>query len=54
MTKRDEKIESFRQDSLKAWDEFLASGLHVSTDEADAWQAQLAEGNDVEPPECRR
>lgn len=49
---REEKREAFRQDSLKAWESFRATGLHVSADEADAWMAQLEQGHDVEPPEC--
>jgi predicted transcriptional regulator len=49
---REEKREAFRQDSLKAWECFRATGLHVSADEADAWMAQLEHGQDVEPPEC--
>ncbi|HJV03223.1 MAG TPA: ribbon-helix-helix protein, CopG family [Burkholderiaceae bacterium] len=49
---REEKREAFRQDTLKAWEEYRATGLHVTADEADAWLAQLEEGNDVEPPQC--
>lgn len=49
---REEKREAFRQDSLKAWEAFRANGLHVTADEADAWMAQLEQGNDIEPPEC--
>ena len=49
---REEKREAFRQDTLKAWEEYKTTGLHVSADEADNWLTQLAEGNDVEPPEC--
>ncbi|SFV12197.1 CopG family ribbon-helix-helix protein [Pseudoduganella namucuonensis] len=49
---REEKREAFRQDTLKAWEEYRTTGLHVTADEADAWLAQLTEGNDVEPPEC--
>ena len=49
---REEKREQFRQDALKAWREFQETGLHVTADEADAWLAKLAEGQDVEPPEC--
>jgi predicted transcriptional regulator len=49
---REEKRESFRHDTLKAWEEYRTTGLHVTADEADAWLAQLAEGNDIEPPEC--
>jgi predicted transcriptional regulator len=49
---REEKREVFRQDTLKAWEEYRTTGLHVTAGEADAWLAQLAEGNDAEPPEC--
>lgn len=49
---REEKREAFRQDTLKAWEEYRTTGLHVTADEADAWLAQLEQGNDTEPPEC--
>jgi len=49
---REEKREAFRQDGMQAWNEYQATGLHVSLEEADAWLAQLEEGKDVEPPEC--
>lgn len=49
---REEKREAFRQDTLKAWEEFKTTGLHVTADEADIWLTQLTEGNDIEPPEC--
>ena len=49
---REEKREAFRQDTLKAWEEYRTTGLHVTADEADAWLAQLEQGNDIEPPEC--
>ncbi|MDQ2988899.1 MAG: CopG family ribbon-helix-helix protein [Pseudomonadota bacterium] len=48
---REEKREVFRKDTLKAWEEYRTTGLHVTAGEADAWLAQLAEGNDAEPPE---
>ena len=44
--------EDFRQDTLKAWEEYRTTGLHVTADEADAWLAQLEQGNDIEPPAC--
>ena len=49
---REEKREAFRQDTLKAWDDYRTTGLHVPADEADVWLGQLQEGNDIEPPEC--
>jgi len=49
---REEKREAFRQDTIKAWEEYRSTGLHVTADEADTWLAQLEKGNDIEPPEC--
>ena len=49
---REEKREASRQDTLKAWEAYRATGRHVTADEADAWLAQLEEGKDVEPPAC--
>ena len=49
---REEKREAFRQDTLKAWEEYRSTGLHVTAEEADTWLAELEQGNDIEPPEC--
>lgn len=49
---REEQREAFRQDTLKAWETYRATGAHLSADEADAWLAQLEEGKDFEPPGC--
>jgi len=49
---REEKREAFRQDTLKAWNEYRSTGLHVTAEEADAWLNRLEQGDDVEPPEC--
>jgi predicted transcriptional regulator len=38
---REEKRETFRRNTLKAWDDYRTTGLHVSADEADAWVAQI-------------
>ena len=50
---REEKREAFRQDGIKAWEAYQRTGLHATADEADAWLAQLEQGQDTEPPECR-
>ena len=47
---REEKREAFRQDTLKAWEAYRITGLHVTADEADAWFDQIEQGNDIEPP----
>ena len=49
---REEKRESFRQDTFKAWEEYRTTGKHVSGEEADAWLAKLELGHVIEPPEC--
>jgi predicted transcriptional regulator len=48
----EEKREVLRKDAVLAWETYQATGLHVTFEEADAWLAQLAEGNDMEPPAC--
>ena len=49
---REEKRQSFRDDAQKAWDDYQATGLHLTAEEADAWLRKLAEGDDAEPPTC--
>ena len=49
---REEKHESFRQDSIRAWNEYQATGLHVALEKTDAWLGTLEDGQDVEPPKC--
>jgi len=49
---REERREQLRQDTLAAWEEFQAAGQHVTAEDADAWLAQLEEGETVEPPAC--
>jgi predicted transcriptional regulator len=49
---REERQERLRQQAYAAWEEYSATGLHVTADEADAWLATLEAGDDVEPPAC--
>jgi len=49
---REEKCEALRQDAIKAWNEYQATALHLTMEEADAWLARLEAGQDIEPPEC--
>ncbi|MDP2171171.1 MAG: ribbon-helix-helix protein, CopG family [Rhodocyclaceae bacterium] len=49
---REEKREAFRQEGIRAWNEYQATGLHVTLDEADDWLAKLEAGQDENPPEC--
>lgn len=49
---REEKREAFRQDTLKAWEEYRTTGRHLSAEEADVWLDQLEQGDDIDPPAC--
>ena len=47
----EEAQEQFRQDALTAWADFQATGLHLTSEEVDAWLAKLEVGDDVPAPE---
>lgn len=49
---REEKREQFRAAALAAWNDYQATGLHATAEEADAWLAKLESGEDSEAPEC--
>jgi predicted transcriptional regulator len=49
---REEQQERLRQEALAVWEDYQATGLHVTAAEADAWLAKLETGEDAEPPEC--
>lgn len=49
---REEKREAFRQEGIKAWNEYQATGLHATAEEVEAWLAKLEAGEDIAPPEC--
>jgi predicted transcriptional regulator len=49
---REEKREQFRQDALRAWDDYQTTGLHATAEEADGWLRKLEAGEDAEAPEC--
>ncbi len=49
---REEKRESFKQDAVRAWEEYETTGLHLTSEEADAWLAKLEAGEEAEPPKC--
>ena len=49
---REEKREAFKQDAIRAWEEYQRTGLHLPLEEADAWLAKLEAGEDAELPKC--
>ncbi|SFG04241.1 Predicted transcriptional regulator [Novosphingobium sp. CF614] len=51
---REEKRETLRQDTLNAWDEFQATGLHATAEEVDKWLASWGTENELPAPECHK
>jgi predicted transcriptional regulator len=49
---REEKREQLKADALAAWNDYQATGLHATAEEADAWLAKLEAGENAEAPEC--
>jgi len=49
---RQEKREQFLRDGLAAWEDYRATGLHLTEEEVDDWLAKLEAGEDAELPEC--
>lgn len=49
---QEERKEAFLSEAYEALKNYELTGLHVTHEEANAWMAQLANGEDVEPPEC--
>ena len=41
----------FLLDTLAAWDDYQATGLHLTGEEVDAWLAKLEVGEKCVPPE---
>ena len=49
---REEKREALRQETLDAWDEFQATGLHVTGDEVEKWLSTWGTDDELSTPEC--
>ncbi|MGD0829568.1 MAG: ribbon-helix-helix protein, CopG family [Terracidiphilus sp.] len=49
---REEKREQLRADALAAWNDYRATGMHVTAEEADTWLAKLEAGDEAEAPQC--
>lgn len=44
--------ESFKNEALAAWEEYQATGLHLTGDEVSAWLKALATNAEAAMPEC--
>lgn len=51
---REEKREAFRQNGIRAWNEYQATGLHVTGDEVIAWLNTWGEENEQAAPVCHK
>ncbi|MDR0577784.1 MAG: CopG family ribbon-helix-helix protein [Candidatus Accumulibacter sp.] len=49
---REEERNALRQAAVESWEEYRATGLHLTHEEADAWLAKLEAGKDAEIPAC--
>jgi predicted transcriptional regulator len=49
---REEKREAFRQDTLKAWEEFQMTGLHATGEEVEAWLSTWGTDEEQPAPAC--
>ncbi|MBS0495635.1 MAG: CopG family ribbon-helix-helix protein, partial [Proteobacteria bacterium] len=47
---REEMREALRQDTLKAWDEYRATGLHATAEDVEAWLASWGTDNELPAP----
>lgn len=50
---REEKRESFRQDTLDAWEDYQETGLHATAEDVDEWLASWGTDNELPMPRCR-
>ncbi len=51
---REEKRETLRMDAMKAHENYLQTGLHVTSHEANSWLENLAAGHNEDAPKCHR
>ena len=51
---REEKREAFRQDAIKAWDEYQETGLHATASEVDKWLASWGTEKELPVPLCHK
>ncbi len=49
---REEKREAFRQDTIKAWNEYQETGLHATAEEVEIWLASWGSKNELPSPIC--
>ncbi|NVN56363.1 ribbon-helix-helix protein, CopG family [bacterium Scap17] len=51
---REERRESFRRDTIKAWEDYQATGLHATAGEVEKWLASWGTDDEVLVPTCHK
>ncbi len=51
---REEKREAFRQDTLRAWEEYRSTGLHASDEEVQTWLSSWGTDHELPAPTCHK
>ncbi|MGH8117128.1 MAG: CopG family ribbon-helix-helix protein [Rhodanobacteraceae bacterium] len=51
---REEKREALNRDTLKAWEEFQATGMHATADEIDQWLETWGTEHELAAPTCHK
>jgi predicted transcriptional regulator len=49
---REERRETLRRDTLRAWEEFEATGLHASAEEVEKWLSSWGTDQELPAPDC--
>lgn len=51
---REEKRETFKQETLDAWEEYQATGLHATASDVEKWLASWGTDNELPPSKCHK
>jgi len=51
---REEKREAFRQDTLRAWEEYRSTGRHASDEEVQTWLSSWGTDHELPAPTCHK
>jgi predicted transcriptional regulator len=51
---REERRETFRQETIKAWEEYQEIGLQATAVDVDAWLASWGTVNELPVPACHK
>lgn len=52
--KREKRLEAFKQDALKSWEDYQATGQHATADEVAHWLASWGSEDEATARPCHR